>query len=172
MNRRALLITLVVFVFALAFAQPGNAYYSSVSGELRDSATDQPWQWGATVQIFFGCNPATWELVGSETVDSSGIFNIGIPGSSAGDVEMCVAASFEAGSAGTPANRIVGPIPNTSEVSGDYGPVIIYTNTGPNAVTLQQLTASAGSFSPAFLALGTVLLGAVSLVAVRRRETQ
>jgi len=80
----------------------------------------------------------------------------------------CVVVSFNDGPAGTPVNQQIGPFPNGDSESGAKGPLTIYTHTGPAAVSLQQLSASATSGSPALIAFGLMLLGALTVVAVRR----
>lgn len=80
----------------------------------------------------------------------------------------CVLVSFNAGPAGTPTNQQIGPFPNGDSESGPKDPLTIYTHTGPAAVSLQQLSASATSGSPALIVFGVMLLGALSVVAFRR----
>ncbi len=167
MIKKALFVVGLACLLALLLALPVGAYYSSVTGELRDSVTDSPWTHGATVAVY-ECDSegTTGSQIASQAVDSTGTVNIGLSSTSPW---LCVVVDFTAGGAGKPVNQERGPIANDlNQTPSTLDLGVIYTNTGPAAVSLQQLSASAAAGSPALIAFGLMLLGAVSVVMVRR----
>jgi hypothetical protein len=170
MNRRAIISLVLVSIMALIYVLPAGAYYASATGQLRDSLTGEPWTWGAQISVV-NCNSGN-TVAGPFTVGDTGAFTIDL--TTVNLPRLCFQIDFNEASNGEPLTQPAGPIDNTSASGGHSGTLglgDIYTNTGPNAVTLQQVTTSAGSFAPALLALSTIVLGAVSLVAIRRRGT-
>ena len=78
----------------------------------------------------------------------------------------CVVVSFNDGPAGTPVNQQIGRS-RMAIVKAAQRPSYHLYHTGP-LPRQQQLSASATSGSPALIAFGVMLLGALTVVAVRR----
>jgi hypothetical protein len=168
MNRRALLPISAFLILAFVFTIPAFAYYSSLTGELRDSVTGELWTHGATVEVL-QCPPVN-APVASVPVDNSGTFTIGLPDDFSGDVMLCVRVVFNDAPNGTPATMMKGPFLNTPDEEGELDTGVYFANTGPNAVTLQRVEASADSGFPAIGLLGVVVLGGLSFAGLRRRR--
>jgi hypothetical protein len=101
-------------------------------------------------------------------VDATGTFTVSL--TAVNSSWLCIRIDFNDGGSGQPATWFspasIRNHPTQDTGTHDLG--IIYTNTGPAAVTLNQVSAAASAGSPALIAFGMMLLGAVSLVAVRR----
>lgn len=169
MIKKALFVIGLACLLALLLALPVGAYYTSVSGQLLLSpGSTEPWTHGAIIEAYTNCDapPFAWFLVGSQVV-APGNSTFDFPIGPVSITQDCLLVRFNTGPVGTPVNQQV-RFTNDPGASGAYGPLTIYTHTGPAAVTLQQVSASASAGSPALIAFGVMLLGALSLVAVRR----
>ena len=91
---RLIVILVIAFLIPTAIAQ---AYYSSISGELRDSTTLGLWTHGANVELF-NCN--TLATITSATVDASGTFNIDVSTLVTTTTPLCVEVTFADGGNG------------------------------------------------------------------------
>jgi LPXTG-motif cell wall-anchored protein len=168
MKRKAIFVLLIVCAFSLGATIPAAAYFTNVTGELLlDPSSTEPWTLGATLQVFYHCNSTPVLQVTEVLPAGDSTFDIPLPAPT-GATRMCVTVDFNEGPGGDPPSQQSAEISNSLDASGAYGPLVFYSNTGPAAVTLQQLSATAGSGSPLLLAAGVMLLGALSLVAVRR----
>lgn len=172
MIKKALFIIGLACLLAILAALPVGAFYSSVSGQLLlNPGSTEPWVHGATLQAFHDCNlpPSNWALAGSQIVTpGNSTFDFSLSAPATPTTQTCVLVSFNEGPVGKPVNQQIGPFTNDSGASGAYDPLTIYTHTGPAAVALQQVSASAASGSPALIAFGVLLLGALSLATIRR----
>lgn len=170
MIKKALFVIALACLLAILLALPVGAAYDSVNGQLLLSpGSTEPWAYGATIEAYTNCDgpPFVWLPAGGQVVPpgtSTFNFPVAPPLSS---TQACLFVRFNAGPVGTPVNQQV-LFTNDPGASGAYGPLTIYSHTGPAAVTLQQVSASASTGSPALLAFGVLLLGALSLAAARR----
>jgi hypothetical protein len=143
MNRRLRLIAILVVAMLIPTAV-AEAYYATVSGELRNSATNGLWEWGASIEVF-NCN--TLATINTATVPiSTTAFSIDVSSVSTA-TPLCIEVTFAPGPEGTPGNAAKGPYPDRSSNSGNLNTGVYFTGTGPNAVTVSDLTAAASTQS-------------------------
>jgi hypothetical protein len=170
MNKRFMLIALIVVAMLLPTAI-AQADYSAVSGELRNSATNALWTYGASAELF-NCN--TLATIITAPVDSSGVFTITIPATVTVPVALCIDVTFNTGPNGKPGNAAKGPYPDRSSNSGTLNTGVYFTGTGPNAITLRDLNATT-TLTPWPLILAAVIVVAAMLVLglmLRRRTAR
>ena len=169
MNKRFMLIALIVVAMLIPMAI-AQADYSALTGELRNSATNALWTYGASAELF-NCN--TLATIITTPVDSSGLFTITIPNTVTVPVALCIDVTFNAGLNGKPGNAAKGPYPDRSGNTGVLNTGAYFTGTGPNAITLRDLSATphtetGGLGVGLVLALGLLTLG--GLIMLRRRR--
>ena len=155
---RLVAILIIACLIPTAAAQ---AYYSSISGELRDSTTSALWTHGASVELF-NCN--TLATISIVPVDASGTFNIDISTLVTTTTPLCVNVTFAAGGNGTPGSAAKGPYPDRTASSGTLNTGVYFTGTGPNVITLSELSAAShaetgGLWVGLVAALGLLVLG-------------
>jgi hypothetical protein len=169
MKRRFLLILAVLLAALLLAPTLAIAYYGSVTGELRDSDTGQPWQYGGTVEIW-NCN--TLNTIITQVVPSGVYtFNIGISTVVTTPTALCVEVAFSPGPLGTPGNAAGGPFPDRASSAGILNTGVYFTGTGPTAITLANVTArSANRWLPVGLAAVALVGVGGGLLALRRRR--
>jgi hypothetical protein len=138
MNRKFRLIAILVIAILIPTAT-AQAYYAAVSGELRDSATNALWVYGATVEVF-NCNTLVTINTATLTAPTSA-FNIDVS-SVATPTPLCIQVTFAAGPNGTPGNAAKGPYPDRLANSGTLNTGVYFTGTGPTAITLRDLSAT------------------------------
>ena len=167
MRRKEITLALVIALAALLLlATMTLAYYSSVTGELRNSKDNALWTHGADVEVF-NCNTLT--TIATQTVGSSGTFNIDISSVSS-KTPLCIEVTFHAGPDGTPGNAAKGTFADRSTSSGTLDTGVYFTGTGPNAVTLTNITArSANTWLPVGLVVGLSVLALGALFVLRKR---
>jgi hypothetical protein len=161
---------LFTFVVSMLFAVPALAYYSSISGELRDSKTGALWTQGANVEVY-NCN--TLATIDTAVVDSSGVFSISLPVTYTSAVPICVEVIFNDGGNGAPGNAAKGPYPDRSTSLGGLNTGVYFTGTGPTAIVLKEASAqSSGSTMWAPVVLLGAALVAGSFWTWRRRAVR
>ena len=169
MKKKLLVVLALVLGLSLMFATLALAHYSSVIGELRDTKTQALWQWGGTVNVF---NCFTGVSLGTQVLPpGSSSFNIPIA-PPIGYVPICIEVDFATCSGcPDPGNAAKGIYPSFDSTSGtlDTGPY--FAGTGPNAVTLTNITArSANTWLPVGLVAGLSVLALGALFALRKRR--
>jgi hypothetical protein len=153
------LIAILVIAFLIPTAT-AQAYYSSLSGELRDSVTLGLWTHGANVELF-NCN--TLATIATTPVGASGLFNIDLSGVTT-PTALCIEVTFADGGSGKPGNAAKGPFLDRLANSGNLNTGVYFTGTGPNAITLRDLSATphaetSGLWVALGIALGLLVLG-------------
>ncbi len=167
MNKKIGLIAVLVVAMLIPVTTV-LADYAAVTGELRDNSTNAIWTHGASVELF-NCN--TLATIITDTVGSSGIFTITIPNTVTVPVALCIDVTFYPGSNGTPGNAAKGPYPDRSTNSGTLNTGVYFTGTGPNAITLRDLSAeSAATPWPLVLAAVAVVAAMLALGVILRRR--
>ena len=167
MNKRFMLIALIVVAMLIPMAI-AQADYSALTGELRNSATNALWTYGASAELF-NCN--TLATIITSPVDSSGLFTITIPNTVTVPVALCIDVTFNAGLNGKPGNAAKGPYPDRSGNTGVLNTGAYFTGTGPNAITLRDLNATSVTPWPLILAAVIVLAAMLALGLMLRRRT-
>jgi hypothetical protein len=83
---------------------------------------------------------------------------------------LCVEFNFGTGTNGTPADRW--EVINDNGSNGMFDLGIVYTDTGPTAVTLTNISTATQSISlPIIMAAAFIILGSFSFITLRRRTT-
>jgi hypothetical protein len=173
--KKKLLFALTAVLLAMLFiATPALAWCNAVTGEVHDSKTDTLWAYGGTVNVWDCAHfrEAGTSLSGGAVAFSGGTFNI--PVSAAPDDPpgyLCIDITFGSGSEGTPPDTVE-IIQSTGATGGSCAlPETIYTDTGPNAVTLADTTSteSPNVWLPVALA-AVALVGAGGVVLLLRRR--
>jgi len=169
MKKKLLVVLALVLGLSLMFATLALAHYSNVIGELRDIKTQALWQWGGTVNVF---NCFTGGTLGTQVLPPGfSSFNISIT-PPAGYAPICIEVDFATcTSCPDPGNAAKGIYPSFDSTSGilDTGPY--FTGTGPNAVTLTNITArSANTWLPVGLVAGLSVLALGALFVLRKRR--
>ncbi len=166
MNKTVRLIAIFIIAVLIPTAVAA-AFYSTLSGELRDSKTGALWTHGADVEVF-NCND--YSTIVTTTVDFSGQFTVSLPIITT-TTGLCVNVSFYYGGTGTPGDAAKGPYPDRSGYSGNLDTGVYFTGTGPTAITLKSLDARSEDSSPA-LWIGSLLILVITLgiIALRRRR--
>ena len=167
MNKRFMLIALIVVAMLIPTAI-AQADYSALTGQLRNSATNALWAYGASAELF-NCN--TLATIITTPVDSSGLFTITIPNTVTVPVALCIDVTFNAGLTGKPGNAAKGPYPDRSGNTGVLNTGAYFTGTGPNAITLRDLNATSVTPWPLILAAVIVLAAMLALGLMLRRST-
>jgi hypothetical protein len=138
MTRKFKLMAVLVIALLIPTAV-AEAYYATVSGELRNSDDNALWEWGANVEVF-NCN--TLATINTATVPiSTSTFSIDVSGVVAA-TPLCIEVTFAAGPLGTPGNAAKGPYPDRSSNSGNLNTGVYFTGTGPNAVAVDHFAAT------------------------------
>jgi len=168
MHKKMRLIAILIIAFLIPTAA-AQAYYGTLTGELRDSMTLGLWTHGANVEVF-NCN--TLATIITDTVGISGTFNIDISGVTT-PTALCVEVTFADGGKGIPGNAAKGPFLDRLANNGNLNTGVYFTGTGPNAITLRDLSATphtetGGLGVGLVLALGLLTLG--GLIMLRRRR--
>lgn len=162
----------IALVALLLLATMTLAYYSNVIGELRNSKDNALWTHGADVEVF---NCSSMTTIATQTVGSSGTFDIDISSISS-DTPLCIEVTFHAGPAGTPGNAAKGTFVDransgTPPADPTLNTGVYLTGTGPNAVTLTNITArSANTWLPVGLVVGFSVLALGALFVLRKRR--
>jgi len=166
MNKKIWAVLFTLFV-ALLFAVPVFAYYSTISGQLRDSKTGAIWTSGASIEVF-NCN--TLATINTSLVGVTGVFTIDIS-SIVSATPVCVEVTFNNGGNGTPGNAAKGPFTDRVGNAGNLDSGVYFTGTGPTAVVLKEVTAQP-SVSNIWLpvALLGIVIVAGSFWALRKRQ--
>jgi len=138
MHKKMRLIAILIIAFLIPTAA-AQAYYGTLTGELRDSMTLGLWTHGANVELF-NCN--TLATITSATVDASGTFNIDVSTLVTTTTPLCVEVTFADGGKGIPGNAAKGPYTDRASGSGNLNTGVYFTGTGPNAITLRDLSAT------------------------------
>ena len=138
MTRKFKLMVVLVIGLLIPTAV-AEAYYATISGELRNSDNNALWEWGADVEVF-NCN--TLDTIITATVPiSTSMFTMTLPSTSSAR-PLCVEVAFAAGPEGTPGNAAKGPYPDRSSSSGNLNTGVYFTGTGPNAVAVDNFAAT------------------------------
>ena len=161
----------IALVALLLLATMALAYYSSVTGELRDYKTAGLWQYGGTVAII-NCSDGT-VITSQVLADGVSSFNIALS-DPVGFQLMCVQVTFRLPDDSN-GQTVVEIYPNigsgiggSDEGSLDAG--VFWSDTGPNAVTLTNITArSANTWLPVGLVAGLSVLAMGALFTLRKR---
>ncbi|MCP4426190.1 MAG: hypothetical protein GY803_16995, partial [Chloroflexi bacterium] len=99
-KKHLLAVTLLIALLATFFIpSPTSAYYSAISGELRNSKDNALWTHGASIEVF---HCSTLASIATATAPA-GTFSIDISFVMA-DTPLCVEVTFSAGPDGTPGN--------------------------------------------------------------------
>ncbi len=157
-----LLAVAITILLALAMVTTVLAEYSSVTGEVHDSKTGELWQYGGEIYVY-NCAEPTALITDTFT---NGTFDIGTFDSSAAS-RLCIDIFFNGGSEGTPDPKYLYR-PNDGD--GELNLGIIYTDTGPNAVTFTALSASSNAWLPAGIVAGVSVLVLGTLIVLRKRR--
>jgi LPXTG-motif cell wall-anchored protein len=162
MNRKSLTVTVLICLAALMFALPVAAGYTQVTGQLYIAGTSDPWVHGATIYAYR--NTCSGDTIGTGNAGSDGAFMFSIANVNSPDI--CIVVDFTGGPVGDPPNQQA-TFPNGD---GTLDAGVFEAFSGPNAVSLQGVSAGAVAASPALLAVGMALLGGLSLVVARRKQ--
>jgi hypothetical protein len=167
MNKKGVLIVILVVAMLIPTAA-AEAYYANVTGELRESSTNALWIHGASIDVF-NCNTLVSINTGTVPFGSS-TFDINISGVAI-DTPLCIEVTFAAGPNGTPGNAAKGPYADRNANSGTLNTGVYFTGTGPNAITLRDLSAeSAATPWPLILAAVIVAAAMLALGLMLRRQ--
>ena len=167
--KKLTLAALIVLVVSLLVSTSAFANWTGIPVQLMDGKTGNPWTLGGTVNVFDCSNIGV--SLGSAPVGVTGAVTVTIT-SSGTNRFLCIQATFNAGPGGSSADywQVF------SDVAGNSGtkpapPVVFYTNTGPTAVVLKEVTAQP---SVSNIWLPVALLGVVIVAggfwALRRRQ--
>lgn len=158
----------VVVLLTLAVATTVFAVYTSVTGVVHDSKTDQPWLPGGTVTVY-DCADIGGTVLGSGSISTvDGTFDF--PISSSGVDHLCMEIDFNPGPAGEPQTKTLYRA-NTADADATLDLGTIYTDTGPNAVTFTNVTArSTNVWLPVGIVLGLSALAMGTLILLRKRR--
>jgi hypothetical protein len=169
MKRKLLIVSAILLATLLFIPVSALAHYDTISGELYDVKTQQPWQWGAEVEVW---NCFSMVTIATKTVGpTTHTFSIDISSVTA-DTPLCVEVDFNPGSYGGsgPGNEAKGPYADRSSNSGNLDTGVYLAGCGPTAVTLAD--ANAGSpnvWLPVALA-ASLLVGVGGALLLRRRR--
>jgi hypothetical protein len=157
MNKKFAVAVLIALVASLLVSTSAFANFDAVSGQLKDGKTGSNWTYGGTATVY-DCSNMNVEL-GSTTADSTGAFTVTMTSSGTSGF-LCIKATFNA----VDPNPASDPYWKVFQDSGsgtlDAG--IFYTNTGPTAVALKEVTAQP---SVSNIGLPVALLGVVVVAA-------
>ena len=169
MNKKLRLVAILIIACLIPTAI-AQAYYASVSGELRDSKTNALWTHGATVEVF-NCN--TLSTINTAAVGPSGLFSIDVS-SVVVDTPLCIQVTFANGGNGTPGNAAKGPYPDRLANSGNLNTGVYFTGTGPTAITLHDLSVTPHAETSGLWAGIALVLGLLVIAGwiIRRRIAQ
>jgi hypothetical protein len=168
MNKKLVIIAILVLALLIPTATV-QAYYASVTGELRDSSTNALWAYGANIEVF-NCNTLATISGIVPLAPGTSTFNINIS-SVAVDTPLCIEVTFLPGPSGTPGSAAKGPYPDRLANSGTLNTGTYFTGTGPLAITLRDLNATTAP-TPWPLILAAVIVAAAMLalsLVLRRR---
>ena len=166
MKKNAIPVMLVI-IFLVIVVTPISAYYSTITGELRNSKDNALWTNGASIEVFH-CSTLTTIATGTAP---AGTFSIDISSVSA-DTPLCVEVTFSAGANGTPGNAAKGPFVDRAANSGTLDSGVYFTGTGPTAVTLADFTPAPTTANLPMIAAAFIMLGSASYILLRRRTVQ
>jgi hypothetical protein len=173
MNKRTSLLAAVVLGIILFLVPVGVlAFYSDISGELRDQKTQALWVHGGTVRVYDCLTGYTISDPLTKTVDSSGEFTIGLTDTIESYVYMCVEVVFKAGTHPSDTiQTVLKSFPNTSDHEGTLNAGAFYKDTGPNAVSFTNVTAhSPNVWLPVGIVAGVSMLAMGALIVIRKRR--
>jgi hypothetical protein len=160
----ALLATLVIATPALAYCDP-------VTGTVLDSKTSAPWAYGGTVTVW-DCSDIDGTPLGGPQAFANGSFSVPVSGAPAFPPGyLCIEIEFtDPGTGYGPPDTKWEVIPSTGAGSATCPLGNIYTDTGPNIVTLAEAEAgSSNVWLPVALA-AVALVGAGGVVLLLRRR--
>jgi len=158
-----LLATLFVFTTASA--------YSGITGTIQDAYGD-PWKYECWVYAYRKGVGTTYIPISTpcniDPIDGS--FEIPFTTIPNNNDWVVVVIDFGSGGEGIPSPYATEFKQDTSQ-SGDFDLGVINTNTGPNAIVLQDLTAASPGANPwlaAFIVVGALALVSGGMVALRK----
>jgi hypothetical protein len=161
----------IALIATLVIATPAFAAYDTVTGTLLDSMTQSPWTHGATITVH---DCGNWSTLGTtSTIDANGTFTVtslSAPTDPPG--YLCIEIVFNDPPGPNPAPDTKWDVTQSgSGQSGTYNIGNIYTDTGPNAVTLADTSAGSPNvwLPVALAAVAVVAVGGAVLLLRRRR---
>ena len=167
MKKFSIIITLSILFF-LMITGIASAWYTEVGGVVRDSKTQSPWTYGATVNVWDCSAIDVGAPLGTGTLARDSTFAVTFTESTANRF-LCVEFNFGTGPNGTPADRW--EVINDNGPNGMFDLGIVYTDTGPTAVTLADISTTESSTNLPITAATFIILGSVSFITLRRRTT-
>lgn len=165
-------VLLIVLIVIMVSVPSAGAYYSSVTGELRNDKNQDLWAYGASVEVY-DCQYLTTintAIVPAAPAVGFGVFSIDVSMVDK-NTPLCIQVVFYPGPDGTPGNSVKGPYPDRSSSSGTLNTGVYFTGTGPTAVVLKDLAVSTSANSPMLLAVaGASLVAAIGFAVYTRKK--
>jgi hypothetical protein len=176
MKKRYVLVLLAVMLASLFVFIPVSAYYTSISGELKDMKTLGPWKHGAVVRVYDAVNGTL--LVSDTLTKDESTFNIGYTFSSSDPALILVEVDFtcEVATGCDVGDQYIDPADATyfgiqdSGDSGTWNTGTYLANTGPTAVNITGFSGISGMALMGVLPLAAAAgFGAVNLNRKKRQ---
>jgi hypothetical protein len=159
-------LVLAVLLLSLAVVSPALAY-SGVTGTCIDNVTLAGWQHGGNVEVV---GLLSNEVYGTGLLAPDGTFSIPLttPNPDPGDVFLVITINYNIGPNGQPPQGQVIRTNVAGTATLDLG--AIWVGTGPNAITLTDVSASGPSpWLPVGLAAAALVFAGIALVIHRKR---